>query len=247
MFKAALLVALAVLAPLNLACAAPIFEDDFNRALLGSDWAVSGAGSTATINGSEQLELEGAGPVYYDTTINTGVNNSSYTIEYTLASLSDQTSGNYIGIVSFGDNLAGDRVQANYVTNGTSVHTLYLQVYDNGVRVENYPTSVGVNLRQHTSHIVYEVATDGVGVSTVTFSAYEDATKTNLLFQMTPKVLTTAVGAGYVGFSLPSDAYEGYSIDNFALSSGAIPEPASMMLLAAGGLAVLSKRNRECR
>lgn len=221
-----------------------IFEDNFNRASLGSGWATSGAGTNAFINGSEQLELEGAGPVYYSTSVATGASNTTYTIEYDLISLSDQTAGNYIGIVSLGDNLAGDRVQANYVTNGSSVHSLFIQAYDDGTRVENYYTDAGVNLRQYTSRIVYELVTDGSGDSTVAFSAYEDATKTNLLFQAGPQALTTSVGSGFIGINLPSDAYEGYAIDNFSISE-VVPEPSSAVLLAAGGLALLSPFRRQ--
>lgn len=236
------ILAVAVLMPVDFVDAGVLFEDDFDRAVLGANWGVGGVGATASINGSQELELDGEGPVYYTTLVDTGVSGSSYTVEYTLTSLSDQTAGNYIGIVSFGNDLSGDRVQANYVTNGADTHSLFLQVYDNGTRVENYYTNAGVNLRQFSSHIVYEIVTDAGGISTIEFSAYEDATKSNVLFQTGPQILSTTVGAGYIGFSLPSNAYEGYSIDNVKIS-GVVPEPASMLLLA-GGMGLLIPRRQ---
>lgn len=216
--------------------AAVVFEDDFNRTDLGSNWSYRGSDPAKVyINGDGQLRLDQAGPVYYANPIATGTPGTKQTIEFTLVQPSPS---GYIGCyVTFGwDQAQQEQTRMEYIWD--SGPRMYIRSYGSAGGVNDYNASFA-DLRGRYARVVIDVETDMAGETSASISAFQGET----LLGSTGKVVTSKpIVDGYVGFALPNNYWSGLIVDNFKISQ--VPEPATMCLISLGSLGLLRRRKR---
>jgi hypothetical protein len=197
-----------------------LFEDNFNRTELGSNWSYGGTDpAKAYINENGQLRLDEAGPVYYTTPVGTGTPWTKQTIEFNLVQPSP--SGDIGCYVDFGlgsGNVCGFQYIFAY---DVWCPVMYLTSSQSGVvgQIAGF-----ADLRGRNAYIVVEIETMESGSSTASFSAYTDSSKLQLIATAGPWSIPAALQAGQIGFSLPNNYWSGLIVDNFKVTQTLVAE-----------------------